>query len=190
MIEKIVNRLIDKQLDNGMIGADDACVYRYGYTLFFEMLINAVIGITIGVVSGELLTVLAFGLCFITLRTYSGGWHASKAWQCTLVSNGVILLTVVLMKFYSHILFLPWAHIIELFCAALIIILSPVDSENKRLDAAEKKKCHNKVVVIVCIELVLYFVLSIANITSIGGVIPLTHITMAIALLAQRLSEN
>lgn len=78
MILRVVDFILDRQLKNGMISGEDTSVYRYGYTLVLEVMINIIIAIIIGLISGELVSVALFMVMFIPLRSYCGGYHASK----------------------------------------------------------------------------------------------------------------
>ena len=47
MIEKLTNYIVDCQIASGKIKEEEGSVYRYGYTLFFEKLINIAIALII-----------------------------------------------------------------------------------------------------------------------------------------------
>ena len=47
MIEKLTNHIVDCQIASGKIKEEEGSVYRYGYTLFFEKLINIAIALII-----------------------------------------------------------------------------------------------------------------------------------------------
>lgn len=64
MIEKLTNHIVDCQIASGKIKEEEGSVYRYGYTLFFEKLINIAIALIICLITGKW---LAVGLFFLQL---------------------------------------------------------------------------------------------------------------------------
>ena len=53
MIEKFVNKIVNKQLEKDIISKEDANIYKYGYILMCEVLINICIALVIAAVSTE-----------------------------------------------------------------------------------------------------------------------------------------
>lgn len=104
MVQEIVEKIIEKQLKEKMITAEDANIYRYGYALVFEVLINIIMAVFIGIVSGDLVEILLFLGLYIPLRSFCGGWHADKVWKCTIYSN-LILVVMALFDDYCVELF-------------------------------------------------------------------------------------
>ena len=64
MIEKLTNYIVDCQIASGKIKEEEGSVYRYGYTLFFEKLINIAIALIICLITGKWLAVGLFLLAF------------------------------------------------------------------------------------------------------------------------------
>lgn len=60
MIEKLTNHIVDCQIASGKIKEEEGSVYRYGYTLFFEKLINIAIALIICLITGKWLAVGLF----------------------------------------------------------------------------------------------------------------------------------
>lgn len=151
MLEKIAEKLVNRQKDIGIIQDSDINIYKYGYVLAMETALNIIIGIAIGFVFHAIATVLLFWLLYIPLRTYGGGWHASKSWACSLISN-VVLIAVILasdLVFRNYI----WCYIAaELACIVVIVLFAPVDTKEKRLTENEKKSYKKIVVLIICAE--------------------------------------
>lgn len=40
-----------------------------------------------------------FSCIFIPLRMYCGGWHASKSWACSVLSNIIIVFVMIIDKY-------------------------------------------------------------------------------------------
>ena len=145
MVERISNKIIDYQIEKGIISKNDINIYRYGYILLFEVMINILISLGIGIILGKVTEILFFLACFIILRSFCGGYHANSIWKCVFLSNLVMAISIL-----SNILLSKYTIPISLFfilemCFSIIIcVLSPVDNKNKRLSSNEKsfyKKC-------------------------------------------------
>lgn len=72
MIEKFVNKIVNKQLEKDIISKEDANIYKYGYILMCEVLINICIALVIAAVSTEWLLISMFLIIYIPLRSYCG----------------------------------------------------------------------------------------------------------------------
>lgn len=153
MIQKIVDKIVTKQIENKTILEEESNIYRYGYFLMFEVIINIILSIVIGAIFKDIKTVVVFLLVYIPLRTYSGGWHANKLWKCTIISN----LIVVGVEFFANYLtrYIIVTHIISMvpICMILIFAISPVDMESKPLSEDEKKVYRKKVSKIMVIHI-------------------------------------
>lgn len=152
MFEKLANRIVDRQVKIGIIKDSEADIYKYGYLLAFESFANIVIGIVIGLFLNKMPIVILFWCAYIPLRTYSGGWHASSAWLCTILSN-ITLIWIIFITQQTSIETNPVWHIwVELICIGLIILLSPVGTKAKPISEAEKKVYKRIVVLIIFVE--------------------------------------
>ena len=94
MIQKIVDVLISKQLQNHTMTDEDKKIYRYGYVLLCEVVLNLAIALVIGIFFSKTKAVMFFLGMYIPLRSFCGGWHADKIWKCTVISNVILLLQV------------------------------------------------------------------------------------------------
>ena len=43
MLEKFIDKIVDKQVKNKMMSEDEINIYRYGYFLMFEVVMNIII---------------------------------------------------------------------------------------------------------------------------------------------------
>lgn len=150
MIEKLVERLIVRQIERGIIDESQKALYRYGYVVLVEMSINVFLTLMVGILNGKMILVIFFSLMFIPLRSYCGGWHAPKDWLCMLFSMGTLLLVVFLEQFS----FLPGSavYFIEVISLVVILLLAPMDSVAKRLDEKEIKIFRNLSRIILVLE--------------------------------------
>ena len=139
MIEKLTNYIVDCQIASGKIKEEEGSVYRYGYTLFFEKLINIVIALIICLITGKWLAVGLFLLAVIPFRSFAGGWHAKEFWQCAILSNLMIVIMLICIEklcITKEIVYV----IFEVITLLALIFIIPTQNPNKKLSQNELKK--------------------------------------------------
>lgn len=153
MIEKVIDFFLEKQIENKIIEVDEVSVYKYGYTLVLEAIINFVLALVIGIVLDELLSVMLFLLFFVPLRSYCGGRHASTIPRCVVITNLIIFLVAFTCrnKFLGENYML--LMILDFLFILIIFVVKPQDSKSKKMDMKEKTECQK----IVRIQLLLHF---------------------------------
>ena len=165
MLEKLVNKIIKKQVEKKTIGQEEVGIYRYGYFLLFKVLLNIIIAFIIGILFKDLKTIIVFLAVYIPIRTYSGGWHADKLWKCTVISNIMIVGIELWVKYCTkalnnNIVYIS-SFVVLFICIVYICVVSPVDTKTKPLNAKEKKIYKNKLLRIIvfqiCILLIFVF---------------------------------
>lgn len=190
MILKVVDFILDMQFENGLISEEDTSVYRYGYTLVLEVMINIIIAVIIGLISGELVSAALFMVMFIPLRSYCGGYHAPKAWICIILSNIAVAGAVLVVKTFRLADDYVPLLAAEAVCTAVILLLAPIQSEAKKLSDNEKQVYKKYIRLILIIELLLalsfFFIIKL---NKYGLIIVMVHIMQAVSLLSVYLKE-
>ena len=159
MVQKIVDALVNKQSQNYVMTDEDEKIYRYGYVLLCEVVLNLVIALAIGIVFSKTKEVIFFLGMYIPLRSFCGGWHADKIWKCTVISNVILLLQVYGIENIKMYLSMNGMLLIFFFNMICVCFISPVDTEMKKISQDEKKTYKRK------IKFILIFHVIIAIIT-------------------------
>lgn len=136
----------------------DMELYEYGA---YVLLINVspfLLSLVIGSIMGLTINGLIFIIPFILIRKFSGGGHAKRTDVCFVLSVVIISLGIYLTKEIA--LGIP-LHIIMICSVISLILLSPIDSENRRLSVKEKRIYRNIASGLVIIFSILYTVLCI-----------------------------
>ncbi|MBQ9610598.1 MAG: accessory gene regulator B family protein [Lachnospiraceae bacterium] len=145
MIEKLADKMIEFQVSKGTIHSEDANIYRYGYILLFEIIINIFISFLMGILLGKIQEVIFFLLLFITLRSFCGGYHAKRIWECIVLSNAVMACAIVINIYFGKYVLPVLLYVtIVIVLSVIICSMAPVDNKNKRLNEKERifyKKC-------------------------------------------------
>ena len=148
----IVNRFLENLKRKGIIDNDNLEFIRYGLYQLANYILFWICQIILYLFFGHLWDGILFLVAFIFLRRYSGGYHANTRIRCFIYSNLVSLSYIGfcnLQSIYNN------ALLTLLFVASIVVILilSPIDNENKRLDEKEKIKYKSKVTKIIMIDI-------------------------------------
>lgn len=186
MIEKLVKSIIQIQLGYGTIQKDDVKIYQYGYTLLIEVSLNIVLSLILSVLLGKFKEYIFFLCMFIPLRSFCGGYHAKKAWQCVVFSNVIIVLVLVFAELVIQYSIPIFVYSIGDICLGMIIVyFSPVESCNNKLNEVEKKYYQKYVLIILSTEIMLGNVVLIFGYQGVFNVILGVHILQFFSLLVE-----
>lgn len=178
-MDRLIERIVEKQLKSGVISEEDIPVYRYGYLLLFEMLLNVIAGVIVGVVLGQLVMTFIFWLAYIPLRSYAGGWHASTFFRCFIVSL-LSLAMALLITGYSNLPVNQLTFGIDVVCMVLISAMAPIDTKGKPLDEKEKGRYKRITMVI----LIIHALISV-SVPELRIMLLYVHVILWVALVVQ-----
>lgn len=126
-------------LERQILKKEDSELYEYSLKIFLQSIISILATTIIGIIFGMFKEYICFILIFIVLRKFTGGLHAKKYIYCLLSS---IILTIVSLSAIKLLQNNDYKSVFTFFTITflfIIIILSPIESENKPLTSKEKK---------------------------------------------------
>ena len=164
MIQKIVDVLISKQLQNHTMTDEDKKIYRYGYVLLCEVVLNLAIALVIGIFFSKTKAVMFFLGMYIPLRSFCGGWHADKIWKCTVISNVILLLQVYGLDNLRNCLSIIMMLLMFFLNMICIFFMAPVETEMKKINHKEKQIYRRRIKLILALHLITMIIITIANI--------------------------
>ena len=185
MIERLAGAIVESQIRKNNISEDSRDLYRYSYLVLISEVVNLIAAMIIGLIFGDVPAVLLFLLFFIPLRMFSGGLHAGSPEICACIS-GLILCGVCLLNRItwstgvSGILFTA-----GLMCAFFIWRLSPVETENKPLDEAEKKRYRMRSHQILAVDIIILAAATALHLGWIARLISMGHIVLGVSVAGQ-----
>ena len=166
MLTKIAVLLTRRLQQNGVVSKESEEIYIYGFELLVSCVFITTIILALGLIFNVFLETLCFLMAFILLRSFTGGYHAKKYWQCTVVTLGVYAFVMVLSKnVIPNIVFYA-----ALFVIGVIVIcgMAPIENSNKPLSDLEKKR-YKIVSIILFVLLFLLSLLEYDNASSISA---------------------
>ena len=163
MIQKIVNALVKKQAQHQIMTDEDEKIYRYGYILLCEVILNLIIASVIGIVYKKFIITMFFLGMYIPLRSFCGGWHADKIWKCTVISNAILLLQVYGLERLLNHLSIVVMLLIFLLNMTCIYFVAPVETVMKRISHQEKQIYKKRIRLIFVLHAIIMLMLTLGN---------------------------
>ena len=140
MISKIAQKIVDALCVASVVDEEDKELYTYGFFVLVSRIFFFVITIIWGIAFGILWESILFYFVFTVIRSYAGGVHASKESSCTLYTSLAMLISTMVIKMFLYMKITIVPAIILLIGYVLIVIFSPLDTNEKPLDDNERRK--------------------------------------------------
>lgn len=142
---------------------EDKEVYRYGIQQGLSLALNILTTIIIGVFCGMVYPSILFLVCYMPLRSFCGGYHAKTHLRCYIYS--VIMITSILLVAKYATFNIILYEVLVLISLIIILLLAPVEDENKKLDCVEKRVFRKRAHIIAFLEVLLYHFFLITHLT-------------------------
>ena len=188
MIANISKKLTDRLLLKSVIEQDSWEIY---YFSIYQLILNAVNMTTIlilGIVFNEIWQAILFIGAFAVLRKYAGGYHASTPLRCYLLTTFITITALSVMKYFEMKYFV---YFILLFVSSVVILIaSPVESENKPLDMIEKMLYRKKALAIWGVETSLAIIFAILKVKSVFVCITMAEVVLSFALIYEIVKKS
>lgn len=137
MIHRLSKIIADFLLKKDAVSESEIDIYVYGYEMIILSFIDFCIVASIGLIFEELFAMLTFFAVFVSVRIYTGGYHANTVLRCKLVFTMISLSIIFLLKLkYPLLLYILILSLFMITC----IYLAPVENSNKPLDKSEQMK--------------------------------------------------
>lgn len=152
MYNRIANKLANILVSFAGDSIDSRCknieVITYGIELLLSSVVNLILVMIIGGLFFGAFATFVFVLFFCPIRQFSGGFHAKSYIICTVGFLGLFLLLGNVMMFIENIIvdFGLW-----FFWGEVILSISPIETENKRLNQRLKRICKKKIGLLLCL---------------------------------------
>lgn len=137
MIHRLSKIITDLLLHKNVISETEIDIYIYGYETVVLGIIDFFIVLAVGLTFNKLITMMIFFAMFISVRLYTGGYHANTVSKCKAIFISICISLVFLSEFkfpyYLHILIMILYLITSFF-------LAPIENHNKPLTSEEQTK--------------------------------------------------
>ncbi len=135
----------------------------------------------IGCLCGMLFPSILFLVCYMPLRSFCGGYHAKTHIRCFIYS--VIMITgILLMSKYFTFNIIVY-EVLILISLVIILLMAPVEDQNKTLDNDEKRVFRKKACSIVVLEVLIYHILLITHQVNSCKVLSISIFSLSILMI-------
>lgn len=166
--------------NNHIIEHDDRELYVYGFNQGLNILLNLITTLVVGLLFHNVLELAIFIAAYIPLRSFAGGYHAKTPVRCYIFSIILILVFVLATKYVHFTIFI--CSIIIVVSSMIVLYLAPVEDKNKPLDECEQNVYRKKSLIILTVEVCLWFFMSLI-LHKYEAIIPSVFITEAVMLI-------
>lgn len=155
--EVIVDKIVDNLIENHSIDAADVDAYKFGVEATMLKALHYTSYLVIALCMDKLLEFAIIFAVFYIFRRNTGGFHARTRIGCYLFSCTVIFLSL----FATELSFAWWGMTaISILDLIVLLILSPVQHINRKLDAEDIACFRRRLKIISIAFLIIYAVTS------------------------------
>jgi accessory gene regulator B len=179
-MNKLAIRLTDFVVHAGIVSKDTYEIYYFGFLIALEMGCCFSVGVIIAIFLHTIQEFLIFMIIFIPVRSYAGGLHLKKFWACFLCSLFVETTVLLLNRTMCFSARESWGIIV--LCVMFIMVISPVETLEHRLEKEERIHCRK---VLLKILLSLTVVASMLVVLGMERYLSLIVLTLMVVLMSQ-----
>lgn len=159
MLEQITHKIVNHQIEKGILQESDRNIYQYGYQMLIEFGINILASIVIAILFQAFEIVIVFTIAYLVMRGYAGGYHAKTSIGCFGMSAGILIMSIVVVQKLAEMAMAWWILlVIEVIMMPIIFLGTPIPVKNKPITNNEYLHFKKKVKQIYCIEVVVILI--------------------------------
>lgn len=181
-MDKLVYWITVRVCDGENFDDDKIAVVKYGIELMLLKIIFFGVCLAIGAFMGMFFECVVYLVLFAILRTNAGGYHADTRIRC-FIQSMLTMIVAMLVLMYVNTVTMIVLSVTAFLSGIAIILLAPVDSENKRLEKDEIVKFKTRSIVILIAEIIFALIMLYFKIYVLSSAAMLA-ITMSGILLA------
>lgn len=139
MFSSKIENLADMIMESDKNSVKDKEIIVYGLKSAITQGSSIITTAALGCVFGLLWESIVFLISFSAIRMYAGGYHCQKAIHCYIMSSGIMVGVLTVVKLTPIKYMLPIGMVLLLVSVPVILKFAPVGATNKPLDEVEKK---------------------------------------------------
>lgn len=157
MSRRLANRVSLWLNQCNAISDEDIELYTYAVQVCITTLFPLIMILCISAILGHIPEGIILILPFLTIRKYSGGYHAKTALRCGICSITLCVSFLLAAIYLSNGFAVQLLLVLACIC---LMLLSPVDSVNRNLSDAERRRFCHKARKITLSYVVIYLILT------------------------------
>lgn len=193
MLKMLAEEISLQLVISKIISIDNRSYYTYGIEIVLENIITFLSILIVAILTNSLLISIVYIIVYCPIRSYVGGYHCKKFYQCYLTS-----LTLFILLIYFNYNFSYYKGLISIILLVIssftIFIFAPINYSKKLLDelATRKYKIYSSVLTILAIiGYALFAILKFSEISfAISWGVFAVFILMLVSLIDNLLGEE
>lgn len=192
MTEKFAQQISNYLVSIQIASADNREIIAYGLFHILSSGIQIIILIATTWLFKNPLQILAFTLCFTSLKCYAGGVHARKHWSCLMTFTVMAQTICLLCRCFSQNMALYLAIPVSALALVIIVWKAPVTHPNNPKPKRKRKRYRKLAILIATIQLAFTTIICLFFPTGIGIIFSgtLGELSAAITLILPMLPER
>ena len=181
MFHRATDKIVEQLTISGIIQSEKKELYRYGVNQLFNNLFSIATFLIISILLKGIAEASVFLLAYFPLRVYAGGFHASTAFRCWILSSGLLATVLLIVNYVS----IPpiWYDLFACLSIGVIVIMTPVEDSNKPLDEMEIRVYKKRAVIVLILEILIFILFRYFRLDRVTESLAMSWISLSILLL-------
>lgn len=190
-MDLVVSGILNFLTEQEAIGKADEVqdFYRYGIEITISSMLNIVLVLLMGALTGHLLESVIYLAVFIAVRVITGGYHADTYFRCNLLMCSTFIATAFLNDKVCGYINIWVIAVFVVFEEIIAFVFCPVENKNKPIEK-EKKPKFKAMGMIVFLLLDLFGWAMINRYQTVGSMILLTNLLIAVLIISAKIKEK
>lgn len=188
MFHRATDKIVRQLTISGIIQSEKKELYRYGINQLFNNLFSIAAFLIISILLKGIAEATIFLLTYFPLRVYVGGFHASTAFRCWILSSGLLAAVLLVINYIS----IPQIcyNLFACLSIGVIIIMMPIEDANKPLDEKEIRVYKKRGLIVLIIEALIFLLFRYFHLDSAAESLAMAWISLSILLILGKIKNK
>lgn len=160
MVKALSKHIVEKLIKNDEINEDDRELYEYAVINVIMSFAPVIMALLFGLLMGKATESLLIIIPYAMIRKFAGGFHFNSMLMCFIFSSAFLVDVILISGVITDCMGLKIVLVISI---VIILIISPIDNDNRRLDKEEKYHCWKWTFLLVVVFSLLYLLMLMTN---------------------------
>lgn len=188
MITELSHVIADIFIRRKLITEEQREVYEYGLELSIYSLINIMIALTIGLISGKFWESVVFYIVFRFTRLFAGGFHTTNRLIGKIIFAAALLLALIADWLLQGIENYYW-FVLHFYSLVIVCQFAPIENPKKQLTKREKVRFKVISIIIMAVWLAVMFLFRSLN-SELDHIVALTLFCVSNLMLLDNYHER
>lgn len=184
----MTDKIIEAFRNAGLVNSDNDQIILLGVRRICGALTDLFIAMLWSLILGNIFVGILFEVCYSILRIYAGGYHASSERKCKYLTYASTLICILFIFKASIEGYGMHCLVAGLVC--LIVWNAPVENKNKPLSEKEKKVYKRYSMVISFVEMGLYLIFILIDMTVYARTVCVAILLVAIGVVVEKRKQH